>query len=72
MPDKKHPARGQAAFTLTELMVVPDQQGRGIGRQLIEVAWPGDPTPDLGRVVVAAGSPSDPRRNAEASPPGRA
>src|SRR4051812_5589851 len=44
---------------LTELMVLPDHQGRGIGRRLLEVAWPGDPTADLGRVVVAAGTPSD-------------
>ncbi len=44
---------------LTELMVMPEQQGRGIGRRLLEVAWPGDPSADLGRVVVAAGAQSD-------------
>ncbi|MEA2440985.1 MAG: Acetyltransferase domain [Thermoleophilaceae bacterium] len=44
---------------LTELMVLPDHQRRGIGRQLLELAWPGDPSPELGRVVVATGSPSD-------------
>jgi GNAT superfamily N-acetyltransferase len=44
---------------LTELMVLPEHQGRGIGRRLLEVAWPGDPSADLGRVVVAAGAPSD-------------
>jgi GNAT superfamily N-acetyltransferase len=44
---------------LTELMVLPEHQGRGIGRRLLEVAWPGDPSADLGRVVVAAGTPSD-------------
>ena len=44
---------------LTELMVLPDYQGKGVGRRLLDVAWPGDPTPSLGRVVVAAGSPSD-------------
>lgn len=44
---------------LTELMVLPDHQRRGIGRQLLERAWPGDPTPELGRVVVATGSASD-------------
>ena len=44
---------------LTELMVLPDHQRQGIGRHLLEIAWPGDPTPDLGRVVVAAGSASD-------------
>ena len=44
---------------LTELMVLPDHQRRGIGRQLLEIAWPGDPSPELGRVVVATGSASD-------------
>jgi GNAT superfamily N-acetyltransferase len=44
---------------LTELMVMPDHQRQGIGRQLLELAWPGDPSPELGRVVVAAGSASD-------------
>jgi GNAT superfamily N-acetyltransferase len=44
---------------LTELMVLPEHQGRGIGRRLLQAAWPGDPTADLGRVVVAAGAPSD-------------
>jgi GNAT superfamily N-acetyltransferase len=44
---------------LTELMVLPDHQRRGIGKQLLEMVWPGDPTPDLGRAVVAAGSASD-------------
>jgi GNAT superfamily N-acetyltransferase len=44
---------------LTELMVLPEHQGRGIGRRLLGVAWPGDPSADLGRVVVAAGAPSD-------------
>jgi hypothetical protein len=44
---------------LTELMVLPEYQRQGIGRELLEIAWPGDPTPDLGRVVVATGSASD-------------
>jgi predicted N-acetyltransferase YhbS len=44
---------------LTELMVKPDQQGAGLGRRLLERCWPGAPTPDLGRIVVAAGAPSD-------------
>lgn len=44
---------------LTELMVLPEHQRQGIGRRLLETVWPGDPTPDLGRVVVATGSASD-------------
>lgn len=44
---------------LTELMVLPSHQGRGIGRALLERCWPGDPSPDMGRVVVAAGAPTD-------------
>jgi GNAT superfamily N-acetyltransferase len=44
---------------LTELMVTPDHRLQGIGRHLLETVWPGDPTPDVGRVVVATGSASD-------------
>ena len=44
---------------LTELMVLPSHQGEGIGRALLDRCWPGDPTPDMGRVVVAAGAPAD-------------
>ena len=44
---------------LTELMVLPEHQRQGIGRRLLDIAWPGDPSPSMGRVVVAAGSPSD-------------
>jgi GNAT superfamily N-acetyltransferase len=44
---------------LTELMVDPARQGHGIGRALLERCWPGDPSPQLGRVVVAAGAPND-------------
>jgi GNAT superfamily N-acetyltransferase len=51
--------RFPAMEELTELMVLPEHQGRGIGRRLLEVVWPGDPSADLGRVVVAAGAQSD-------------
>jgi GNAT superfamily N-acetyltransferase len=44
---------------VTELMVSPAHQGHGIGRALMERVWPGDPSPDLGRIVVAAGAPND-------------
>jgi GNAT superfamily N-acetyltransferase len=44
---------------LTELMVRTELQRHGIGRQLLETVWPGDPTPELGRAVVATGQASD-------------
>ncbi|HZI91861.1 MAG TPA: GNAT family N-acetyltransferase [Thermoleophilaceae bacterium] len=44
---------------LTELMVLPEYHRNGIGRALLQRLWPADPTPDLGRVVVAAGTPAD-------------
>jgi GNAT superfamily N-acetyltransferase len=44
---------------LTELMVLPSHFRQGIGRTLLQRLWPGDPTPDLGRVVVAAGASVD-------------
>ncbi len=44
---------------LTELMVLPDHHGRGIGRALLARCFPDAPTPELGRLVVAAGAPGD-------------
>jgi len=44
---------------LTDLMVTPAHQGQGLGRQLLEAIWPGDPSPGLGRLVVATGAPRD-------------
>jgi GNAT superfamily N-acetyltransferase len=44
---------------LTELAVSPRHQGRGLGRALLERCWPEAPSPELGRVVVANGSPAD-------------
>lgn len=41
---------------LTEVMVEPSHHGRGIGRALLQRCWPGVPSPELGRSVVAAGS----------------
>ena len=41
-------------------MVDPEHQRRGNRRARCSIAvWPGDPTPDLGRVVVATGAPAD-------------
>jgi GNAT superfamily N-acetyltransferase len=44
---------------LTDLMVVPSHQGEGLGRQLLEAIWPDEPSPALGRLVVATGAPRD-------------
>ena len=44
---------------LTDLMVKPEHQGSGVGRRLLEAIWPGDPSPSLGRLVVATGAPRD-------------
>jgi ribosomal protein S18 acetylase RimI-like enzyme len=43
---------------LAELEVDPEYQGEGVGRSLLERCWPGPPTPDLGRLVVASGAPA--------------
>jgi GNAT superfamily N-acetyltransferase len=52
-------SRFGAMDELTELWVSPEQAGRGIGRALLERVWPDSPTPDLGRVVLTLGTPSD-------------
>jgi N-acetylglutamate synthase-like GNAT family acetyltransferase len=44
---------------LVELWVAPSRAGRGIERALLERAWPKSPSPQLGRVVVAVGTPLD-------------
>src|SRR5262249_38095836 len=44
---------------LTELMVGRDHRGVGIGRELLHRCWPKDPSPELGRVVVAVGASAD-------------
>lgn len=44
---------------LTELMVLPAYHRQGIGRELLARLWPDDPTPDLGRLVIAAGVAAD-------------
>jgi GNAT superfamily N-acetyltransferase len=50
-------ARFEHMEDLNELMVQPEFQHRGIGRSLLELCWPGDPTPELGRVATAVGTP---------------
>jgi N-acetylglutamate synthase-like GNAT family acetyltransferase len=44
---------------LAELWVAPSHAGRGVSRGLLERCWPESPTPDLGRLVVAVGTPAD-------------
>jgi ribosomal protein S18 acetylase RimI-like enzyme len=44
---------------LTELSVLSEYQGRGIGRRLVEHVWRGPPTRDVGRLVGAPGSGPD-------------
>jgi GNAT superfamily N-acetyltransferase len=44
---------------LAEIMVEPSSHGLGIGRGLLDRLWPGTPSPETGRVVVAAGSNVD-------------
>jgi GNAT superfamily N-acetyltransferase len=52
-------ARFEGMEELTHVMVDPPLHGQGIGRGLLARSWPDTPTPELGRVVVAAGSPAD-------------
>ena len=42
-----------------ELWVERSHAGRGVSRGLLERCWPNSPTPDLGRLVVAVGTPAD-------------
>lgn len=44
---------------LNELMIGSGHRHHGIGHALLERCWPGDPTPDLGRVAVALGTPDN-------------
>ena len=44
---------------LAELWVAPSHAGQGVSRGLLERCWPDSPTPELGRLVVAVGTPAD-------------
>ena len=44
---------------MAELWVSPSHAGQGVSRGLLERCWPESPTPDLGRLVVAVGTPAD-------------
>jgi len=52
-------ARFGSMDELAELWVAATHAGRGVGRGLLERCWMGSPTPDLGRLVVAVGTPAD-------------
>jgi len=44
---------------LTELAVAPDHAGLGLGRELLARCWPNDPSPQLGRALVASAAPRE-------------
>jgi N-acetylglutamate synthase-like GNAT family acetyltransferase len=52
-------ARFTTMDELAELWVAPSQRGRGVSRGLLERCWTESPTPDLGRLAVAVGTPAD-------------
>jgi N-acetylglutamate synthase-like GNAT family acetyltransferase len=52
-------ARFATMDELAELWVAPSHRGRGVSRGLLERCWTDSPTPDLGRLVVAVGTPAD-------------
>jgi predicted N-acetyltransferase YhbS len=52
-------ARFGSKDEMAELWVAPSHAGRGVSRRLLERCWPKPPTADLGRIVVALGTPAD-------------
>jgi predicted N-acetyltransferase YhbS len=44
---------------MAELWVSQSHAGQGVSRGLLERCWPESPTPELGRMVVAVGTPAD-------------
>jgi GNAT superfamily N-acetyltransferase len=52
-------ARFGSMDEMAELWVAPSHAGRGVSRGLLERCWPKPPTPELGRLLVALGTPAD-------------
>jgi hypothetical protein len=52
-------ARFGSMDEMAELWVMPSHAGRGVSRGLLERCWPESPSPELGRLVVAVGTPAD-------------
>jgi predicted N-acetyltransferase YhbS len=52
-------ARFTGMDELSDIAVSPEHSGQGIGKGLLERAWPGSPTRERGRVVVTLGTPAD-------------
>jgi N-acetylglutamate synthase-like GNAT family acetyltransferase len=52
-------ARFSTMDEMAELWVAESHAGRGVSRGLLERCWPDSPTPELGRLVVAVGTPPD-------------
>jgi hypothetical protein len=44
---------------MAELWVAASHAGQGVSRGLLERCWPDSPTPELGRLVIAVGTPAD-------------
>jgi len=44
---------------LADLWVAPGHARQGVSRGLLERCWPDSPTPELGRLMVAVGTPAD-------------
>jgi len=52
-------ARFSGMDELADLWVAPGHTGQGVSRGLLERCWPDSPTPELGRLMVAVGTPAD-------------
>jgi N-acetylglutamate synthase-like GNAT family acetyltransferase len=54
-----HVARFGAMDEMAQLWVAAEHAGRDVSRGLLERCWPDSPTRELGRVVLAVGTPAD-------------